>query len=188
MKILATYVTLLLLMALPGCTTHQENSIQAVPNVDLERFMGDWYVIAGILTFPERNAVNPLENYQLNDNDTIDTTFTFNNKTSDGPKKTLNMTGFAKDKPDNGIWGMRWIWPIKADYRIAYLDEDYQTTIVARNKRDYVWIMSRTSKVDESKLEELINFAVELGYDRSKIKLTNWQQPSQTPRQKEKQG
>lgn len=180
MKNLATRSTLLLLLALAGCATHQENSMQAVPNVDLERFMGDWYVIAGILTFPERNAVNPLENYQMNDNGTIATRFTFNNKTADGPKKTLNMTAYVNAKPNNGVWGMQWIWPIKADYRIAYLDESYQTTIVARNKRDYVWIMSRSPKVAESRLEELINFAVELGYERSKIKLTNWQQPPST--------
>lgn len=151
--------------------------MQAVSNVDLERFMGDWYVIASIPTFAERDAVNPLENYQLNDNGTIATTFTFNKQRSDGPQKTLTMTGFANDKPDNGVWRMQWIWPIKADYRIAYLDENYQFTIIGRNKRDYVWVMSRAPNIEEDKLEDLINIAVNLGYDRSKIQLTSWQQP-----------
>ena len=151
--------------------------MQAVSNVDLERFMGDWYVIAGIPTFAERDAVNPLEHYQLNDDGSIATTFSFNKKTTDGPKKTLSMTGFANDKPNNGIWRMQWIWPIKADYRIAYLDENYQYTIIGRNKRDYLWVMSREANLDDDKLKELIDTAVSLGYDRSKIQLTSWQQP-----------
>ena len=72
---------------------------------------------------------------------------------------------------------MQWIWPIKADYRIAYLDENYQFAIIGRNKRDYVWVMSRGPNIEESKLEELINFTAGLGYDRTKIQLTSWQQP-----------
>ena len=105
--------------------------------------MGDWYVIANILTFAERKAVNPIKNYRLNDDGTIATTFTFNKKHNEGPAKTLTMTGFANNRPDNGVWRMQWIWPIKADYRIAYLDTNYQLAIIGRNKRDYVWLMSR---------------------------------------------
>ena len=168
----------LLLIALTGCATQQKNEMQAVSNIDLERFMGDWYVIANIPTFAEREAVNPLENYRLNDDGSIATTFTFNKKHAEGSAKTLTMTGFANDKPDNGIWRMQWIWPIKADYRIAYLDENYQFAIIGRNKRDYLWVMSRGPNIEESKLEELINIAARLGYDRSKIQLTSWQQPS----------
>ena len=170
-------LALLLLIALTGCATRQESPMQAVSNIDLERFMGKWYVIANIPTFAERDAVNPLENYHLNDDGTIATTFTFNTKHPEGTVKTLRMTGFANDKPNNGIWRMQWIWPIKADYRIAYLDENYQFAIIGRNKRDYVWVMSRGPNIEESKLEELINFTAGLGYDRTKIQLTSWQQP-----------
>ena len=152
--------------------------MQAVSNIDLERFMGNWYVIANIPTSAEREAVNPIENYRLNEDGTIATTFTFNEKHPEGTAKTLRMTGFANDKPNNGIWSMQWIWPIKADYRIAYLDDNYQFAIIGRNKRDYVWVMSRAPNIDKSKLEELINIVVSLGYDRTMIQLTSWQQSS----------
>ena len=72
---------------------------------------------------------------------------------------------------------MQWIWPIKADYRIAYLDENYQFAIIGRNKRDYVWVMSRAPNTEKGKLNERINFAASLGYHRTKIQLTSWQQP-----------
>jgi len=39
---------------------------------------------------------------------------------------------------------MQFLWPFKAEYLIAYVDPDYSETIIARNNRDYVWIMART--------------------------------------------
>ena len=44
----------------------------------------------------------------------------------------------------NAVWGMQFIWPIKAEYVISYLDAGYSETIIARSKRDYAWIMART--------------------------------------------
>ena len=64
---------------------------------------------------------------------------------------------------------MQFIWPIKADYRVVYLDPDYQTTIIGRNKRDYLWIMSRDPDLPREHLELLIEMAVQLGYDRGLI-------------------
>ena len=51
--------------------------METVDYVDLERFMGDWYVIANIPTFLEKGAHNAVETYALNDDGTIATTFTF---------------------------------------------------------------------------------------------------------------
>ena len=36
-----------------------------VKQVDLDRFMGDWYVIANIPTFIEKDAYNAIETYRL---------------------------------------------------------------------------------------------------------------------------
>lgn len=41
--------------------------------------------------------------------------------------------------------------------------------VVAREKRDYVWIMARTPQVSGSDLARLKSFAVSLGYDATKI-------------------
>jgi len=176
MKHRTRYLAPWLLLTVTGCASHSENPMPTASNVDLERFMGDWYVIASIPTFAEREAKNPLENYSQNADGTIATTFTYNKKHVDGPKKTLRMTGFVNDEVANGVWGMQWIWPFKADYRIAYLDEKYQFTIIGRTRRDYVWLMSRTPNIEKTTLDRLINIAVSLGYEREKIQLTNWQQ------------
>ena len=64
---------------------------------------------------------------------------------------------------------MQFIWPIKADYRVIYLDYDYQYTVVGRKARDYLWIMSRSLEISDDKYQELVDFAVSVGYSADKI-------------------
>ena len=143
--------------------------MKTVDYVDLERFMGPWYVIANIPTFLEKGAYNAIETYELNDDGSIGTTFTFRKGGFDGEEKEYNPKGFITDTNTNATWGMRFVWPIKADYRIVYLDDDYSQTIIARQKRDFVWIMARTPEISDSDYERLIAFVESIGYDVSKI-------------------
>ena len=143
--------------------------MQTVDYVDLERFMGDWYVIANIPTFLEKGAHNAVETYALNDDGTVATTFTYRKGAFDGELKQYNPKGFVRDDPSNALWGMRFIWPIKADYRVVYLDDDYTQTIIGRQKRDFVWIMARTPEISGEDYAKLRDFVAELGYDMSKL-------------------
>ncbi len=143
--------------------------MQTVDYVDLDRFMGDWYVIANIPTFLEKGAHNAVETYAMNDDGTIATTFTFRKNSFDGELKQYNPKGFITDTETNALWGMRFIWPIKADYRVVYLDEDYTQTVIGRQKRDFVWIMARTPTIPDEDYERILSFVESLGYDMSKV-------------------
>ena len=136
-----------------------------VDYVDLERFMGVWYVIATIPTFLEKDAYNPVETYQMSSDGSIATTFTFNKGSLNGPEKIYRPRGFVEDKSTNAIWGMQFIWPIRADYRIVYLDDTYQQTIIGRTSRDYVWIMARTPTISQKDYSSLVARVDSLGYD-----------------------
>lgn len=155
---------------LTGCASTKMNDIATVKQVDLPRFMGDWYVIAAIPTVIETQAYNAIENYKLNADGTIATTFTYYKGAFDGTLKTYNPRGFVIKNTGNALWGMQFIWPIKAEYRIAYLDQSYQHTIIARNARDYVWIMARTPQISDTQYSEMTNFVNGLGYDMSKLR------------------
>ena len=150
-------------------TANAAPPMPTVDYVDLPRFMGDWYVIANIPTALEKGAHNPLETYRLDDDGTIATTFSFNADSFAGEKKIYHPRGFVKDKTTNAHWGMQFIWPIKADYRVVYLDEDYRYTIIARKARDYVWVMARSATIDAEKYQQLIDFVVSIGYSADKI-------------------
>mgnify|MGYP002144839809 FL=1 len=143
--------------------------IKTVNYVDLERFMGDWYVIACIPTLIEQDIYNAVESYQLNQDGTIQTTFTFKKGGFDGKPKKYEPKGFVVPNTGNALWGMQFIWPIKAEYRIVELDQDYQNTIIARNARDYVWLMSRQPKISDDQYNRYVLKINEMGYDVSKL-------------------
>jgi apolipoprotein D and lipocalin family protein len=153
-----------------GCATPRQPDLPTVAAVDLPRFMGPWYVIANIPTFIEKDAHNAVESYRLDADGTIDTTFTFNAGAFDGPKKTYRPRGFVRDRQSKALWGMQFIWPIKADYRIAYLDEAYSQTIIARQARDYLWIMARQPALSDADYQHLLGVAAQLGYDVARVK------------------
>ena len=157
------------LLTLVGCSTVSHPPIALAPKVDLERFMGDWYVIANIPTSPEKGAHNAVESYSLDKDGTIATTFTFREGSFDGPEKVMRPRGFVRDQQSNAVWGMQFVWPIKAEYLVAHVDADYTETIIARSRRDYVWIMARTPQIPEADYERLARKVAELGYDVSKL-------------------
>ena len=150
---------------LSGCSSQQP--MATVDYVDLQRFMGDWYVIANIPTFLEKDAYNPVESYQLNADGSIATTFSFNDGAFDGEQKMYHPRGFIRNSTTNAEWGMQFVWPIKADYRIVYLDSEYQYTVIGRNSRDYVWIMARSAQIPDLVYAELHELVITLGYDAS---------------------
>ncbi len=149
--------------------------MKTAKNLEIEKFMGDWYVVANIPTYFESKAFNPVERYRLGKGGKIETTFAFNAGSSAGPAKRISATGVVKDRANPAIWGMRFVWPLSADYRVMFVDHDYQHTVVGREKRDFLWIMSRNQPVAAEKLNMLIDLAVSEGYERNKILLTNWQ-------------
>jgi len=153
---------------LTGCSGM--GTLETVDRVDLDRFMGDWYVIAHIPTFIEDEAYNAVESYELDDDGTVATTFTFRQGGFDGELKTYNPRGFPDADSGNAVWGMRFVWPIKADYRIVYLDEAYSVTIIGRNKRDYVWLMAREPDMPQARYDELVARIADMGYDLSGLR------------------
>ncbi len=138
--------------------------------VDLERFMGDWYVIATIPTFMEKEAHNAVESYRLAQDGTVATTFSFLQGGFEGERKTYHPTGYVIDKHSNAVWGMQFIWPIKSDYRIVYVDDAYSQTVIGRTQRDYVWLMARTPQLPDADYQRFLQLIAEEGYDVSKVR------------------
>jgi apolipoprotein D and lipocalin family protein len=152
-----------------GCAPVHRPSIQTVPYVDLRRFMGDWYVIANIPTFVEKDAYNAVESYRLEADGTIATTFTFRKGSFNGDLQRHQPRGFVFDTQSNAVWGMQFIWPFKGDFRIVYLNSDYTQTVIGREKRDYVWIMAREPAIAESDYRHILELLAREGYDTAQI-------------------
>ena len=137
--------------------------MKTVDFVDIERFMGDWYVIANIPTFIEKRATNAIESYKLGDTGIIETTFTFYQDSPDGEKKVYRPKGFIYNTKTNAEWRMQFIWPFKMPFLIIGLDDDYQYTVIGYPSRKYVWIMARESKLSDEIYENILSDLAEIG-------------------------
>ena len=157
-------------LALAGCRQEDRPPLALARDVDLGRFMGDWYVIASIPTRIEREAYDAVESYRLAADGTIETTFTFRKGAFDGEPKKYTPRGYVVEGSGNAVWGMQFVWPVKADYRIAWLDPEYRMTVIGREDRDYVWIMAREPQIPETEYDALVAFVDSQGYDISGLR------------------
>jgi len=168
--LLRTVLVGLAAIALSACAATRHPPLATVEYVDLQRFMGDWYVIANIPTSIERDAYNAVESYEMAPDGTIRTTFTFRDGGFDGKEKRYTPRGFVLDEKTNAVWGMQFVWPIKADDRSVYLSEDYSQTVIGRTKRDYVWIMARTPTIPTADFARIKQMLSDLGYRIGEIR------------------
>lgn len=142
--------------------------LPVVEHVDLDRFMGRWYVLASIPTFLERGAHNAVETYRREPDGTIATTFTFRRGAFDGELVEYTPRGFVSEESP-GLWGMQFVWPFRAEYRIVYLTPDYSVTVIARSARDYAWLMARTPELADAEYLRFAALLSELHYDTGSI-------------------
>ncbi len=153
------------LVSMAGCSSMPPPA--TVDRVDLDRYMGDWYVHSGLLTPLETDIYNAVESYELDKQGRVQTTYRFRKGGFDGPVKTYHPTGFIHDEDTNAEWRMQFIWPFRLPYYVVYLDEGYQVTAVGTRNRKYIWFMSRTPDPEASLLEDAYKTARNLGYDLS---------------------
>ncbi len=154
---------------LAGCAVSTP-TIDRAAQVDLQRFMGDWYVIGNIPTLPERDAYNAVESYSRDADGRIRTRFRYREGAFDGPLRTMNPVGTVVPGSGNAVWGMQFVWPIQAEYVIVDVDPDYSLTIIGRSARDYAWIMARQPSIPESSYDSAVARLHALGYDTAKLR------------------
>jgi len=155
--------------------------IRPVPQVDLPRFMGTWYMIAAIPTVFEHDAWNAVQTYTLRPDGNIRTTLRFNKNAADGPLKRIHATALVRPGSDGAVWGVQIFWPLRSQYIVAWLKPDYSEMIVARDARDYAWVFARTPTVPAADWAMLRTRVAALGYDMAKLRKVPQAGPTAAP-------
>jgi len=154
-----------------GCASVSPRSAPALaPRVEVPRFMGDWYVLASIPLWPERDSFNGVESYRLDADGRIRTTYTFRKGGFDGPRKTYRPVATVHDRATGAEWRMQFLWPFRAAFLIHYVADDYGSTIIGEPGLDHVWIMARTPQVAEETYRALVERAATVGYDVTRLR------------------
>jgi apolipoprotein D and lipocalin family protein len=80
------------------------------------------------------------------------------------------MTGIVMNTATNAEWAMQFAGPMKADYKIVYLDDNYQEAIIGRDERDYVWILTRSPNISPTDFDALLSRVRNMGYDINQLR------------------
>lgn len=163
---LATSVLALVTLA---ASANPQAAIRPVAHLDLQRYMGRWYVIALIPTSVERGAHNAVETYHLDSDGTVCTWYRFRPDSFAAPVKLIHSTASVVASTGNAEWSVHLYWLLRVQYLVGWLKPDYSQVMVVRDKRDYLWYMARAPHVSEADYQAMLARAKAMGYDASRI-------------------
>jgi apolipoprotein D and lipocalin family protein len=155
-----------------GCVTREPPApaLQAVSNLDLERYLGKWYEIASYPNRIQRGCEATTATYiRLPDGDIK----VVNECRREG--RTTSIEGkawVAGDGAQASKLKVRFFWPFAGDYWVIALAGDYSWAIVGEPSREYLWILARTPTLDEAVYARLLREVRDSGYDPERLQRT----------------
>jgi apolipoprotein D and lipocalin family protein len=144
--------------------------MNTVSHVDLPRYMGDWYVIANIPYFAEKDCFDSIESYALRDDGKISNWFRCRKGSFEAPmKQKATAVVTVDDTTTNATWSVKFFHLISVKYLVLDLDPNYQWVVVGHPSRRYGWIMARKPTMDDALYQRLLADAAKHGYDPAKF-------------------
>jgi apolipoprotein D and lipocalin family protein len=106
---------LVILLFLGACSNMSYN--KTVEKLDIDRFMGKWYVIAARYTIFEEGAHNSVEYYTWNEKEKrIDVDFRMRKGSFDGVEKAYPQKAWIHNTETNAHLKIQFFWPFKFDF------------------------------------------------------------------------
>jgi apolipoprotein D and lipocalin family protein len=152
-----------------GCQNKKSDkmNIETVKEVDLKRYLGKWYEIARFDHSFERGLVGATATYSMRNDGKIKVLNQGFKNTLDG--ELSKAEGKAKLTDEPGKLKVSFFWIFYADYYILELDANYQWALIGSKSDKYLWILSRTPKLEEKVKNLILHHAAKRGYDTSKL-------------------
>ena len=152
--------------------------LTAVPALDVPRYMGTWYEIAKLPNWFQRKCASSTRaQYSLQ---------------ADGRVQVANSCRLASGEFDDALGVARqvgaanspklkvrfapaWLSLIPAvwgDYWVVELDDNYQWAAVSEPGRQYLWILSRSPRMESAVYADVLARLTRKGLDLQKLELT----------------
>lgn len=169
---------LLALTVAASASAAAETALTTIPTLDTARYAGTWYEIAKYPNYFQRKCLS----------DTVavyspqpDGTIRVDNRCTQEGGKVEQAVGQARQPGGAGspklevrfapawlsllpfVWGNYWV---------IDLDPGYTLAAVSEPKREYLWILSRTARVEPQAYAALVQRLAAKGFDTSKLVVT----------------
>lgn len=148
--------------------------VTTVPRVDLERYAGKWYEIARLPNRFQSDCAGATAEYELRDDgkvSVVNTCYKENGTVRDvkGTAKPIDETNARLVVRFDGLFFKLFSWLIKPNYWVLDLDSDYRYAVVGTPDLEYLWVLSRTPRMDEVTYERLLEKAAGQGFEVARI-------------------
>lgn len=160
-------LTFIIVMSLSKAQT-----LQTVPHVDLNKYAGKWFEIASYPQIFERGCNCTTAEYTVSDKDYVIVENRCNKGSVNGRQSYIKGKAFVEKNSGNAKLKVQFFWPFRGQYWIIELADDYSYAVVSNPNKKYLWILSRTSKMDETTYHGIISRLKEKGFDTTKLRIT----------------
>ncbi len=155
-------------VVIAGCTGIPEG-LKPVNGFQADRYLGKWYEIARLDHSFEKNLSNVSAIYTKKDNGDI---LVVNRGLDVETGKWKQIEGCARFIQEETVGSLKvsFFWPFYGGYHIIDLDmQNYGYAMVAGPSHSYLWILSRTTMLDDAVYADLVAKASEWGFDTAKL-------------------
>lgn len=142
--------------------------LKTVSSVDLNRYVGKWYEIARYPNRFEKDCISDVTaQYTLRPDGKIEVVNSC--RKADGKMKSSKGSAKIADKQSNAKLKVTFFWPFYGDYWIIELDPEYRYAVVSEPGRKYLWILSRTPKLDPAVYDAITTRLRQNGFDPDRL-------------------
>ncbi len=159
---------MIIVLLLSGCV-HVPENVTPVDHFNIERYLGTWYEIARLDHSFERGLTSVSAEYSPRSDGGLRVV---NRGYSQKEKKwkEIEGRGYFVNRRDQGFLKVSFFGPFYGSYVIFELDrKNYSYALVCGPDKSYLWILSRTMKIDDNLKKRLIEKAASLGFETDKL-------------------
>jgi len=138
--------------------------------IDLQRFMGTWYVIGRVPNFIERGHVASVNEYTLREDNKVGIVYRYRDGFG-APQQEVRARASVDADSGNHAW-RTWFYRIVPTHsRVLEVAPDYSWAMIGYPGREMAWIFSRQPDMDKALYKELAErLRDEYGVNTDKLK------------------
>ncbi len=163
-------LSLLFLALLCGCASRPP--LQTVSGIDLTRYSGKWHEIARYPNWFQRNCTGQVTAEYLPREDGSIAVLNACKRRGGSIEQVKGRATVVRGSR-NAKLKVSFGGPIGGDYWVIGLDPAYQWALVGHPSRRYLWILARSPGMREELYAQIVQSAVEQGYDAGRIVKTS---------------
>jgi apolipoprotein D and lipocalin family protein len=161
------YTLCILVLFVSGCIGVPEG-IRPVEGFKIDRYLGQWYEIARLDHSFERDLEQISAEYNLRDDGGVKVINRgLNTKKQEWSE--ANGKAFFVDDKNTGHLKVSFFGPFYGSYIIFELGENYEYAFITSSDKSYLWLLSRTPKIEADLMAHFIKTISELGFDKDAL-------------------